>query len=587
MSLVNLTINGKVVSVPSDTKILEAAKQVNIKIPSLCHLRIDDINFDNNCASCRVCMVSAGKKLVPACGTLVKEGMVVNTNSPEALKYRKDIVELLLSDHPKDCLSCVKSGNCELQDIAAELGIRKVRFSDGEQSSAPIDISTKSIIKDHSKCILCRRCEIMCNEVQTVGVLSGINRGFGTQVSTFFGDDLIDTNCTFCGQCISVCPTGALVEKDNTRESWAALGQKEKPVMVQTAPAVRVGLGEEFGLDPGSISTGKMVAALKALGFDYVFDTNFAADLTIMEEANEFVNRFVKGEKLPILTSCCPAWINFMEYEYPDLLPYLSTCKSPQSMFSPIARHYFAEKVLNKKYDEVIVMSIMPCVAKKFEVSREELGENGYLDTDISLTTRELARMIKEAGIDLANIDEAEFDNPLGYSTGAADIFGTTGGVLEAALRTAYHDITKEETPSLDFKVVRGMDGIKEASLEIAGHTVNVAAASSLGNARKLMDELREGNSKYHVIEIMACPGGCVAGAGQPYNHGDYDIVKARAKALYEIDAHKVDRLSHHNPDIIKLYDEFLGEKGGHIAHKLLHTQYYDRSDVFDKATNV
>ena len=525
MSLVNLTINGKVVSVPSDTKILEAAKQVNIKIPSLCHLRIDDINFDNNCASCRVCMVSAGKKLVPACGTLVKEGMVVNTNSPEALKYRKDIVELLLSDHPKDCLSCVKSGNCELQDIAAELGIRKVRFSDGEQSSAPIDTSTKSIIKDHSKCILCRRCETMCNEVQTVGVLSEINRGFGTQVSTFFCDDLIDTNCTFCGQCISVCPTGALVEKDNTREAWAALGQKEKPVMVQTAPAVRVGLGEEFGLDPGSISTGKMVAALKALGFDYVFDTNFAADLTIMEEANEFVNRFVKGEKLPILTSCCPAWINFMEYEYPDLLPYL--------------------------------------------------------------TTRELARMIKEAGIDLANIDEAEFDSPLGYSTGAADIFGATGGVLEAALRTAYHDITKEEAPSLDFKVVRGMDGIKEASLEIAGHTVNVAAASSLGNARKLMDELREGNSKYHVIEIMACPGGCVAGAGQPYNHGDYDIVKARAKALYEIDAHKVDRLSHHNPDIIKLYDEFLGEKGGHIAHKLLHTQYYDRSDVLDKATNV
>ena len=581
MSLVNLTINGKVVSVPSDTKILEAAKQVNIKIPSLCHLRIDDINFDNNCASCRVCMVSAGKKLVPACGTLVKEGMVVNTNSPEALKYRKDIVELLLSDHQKDCLSCVKSGNCELQDIAAELGIRKVRFSDGEQSSAPIDISTKSIIKDHSKCILCRRCETMCNEVQTVGVLSGINRGFGTQVSTFFGDDLIDTNCTFCGQCISVCPTGALVEKDNTREAWAALGQKEKPVMVQTAPAVRVGLGEEFGLDPGSISTGKMVAALKALGFDYVFDTNFAADLTIMEEANEFVNRFVKGEKLPILTSCCPAWINFMEYEYPDLLPYLSTCKSPQSMFSPIARHYFAEKVLNKKYDEVIVMSIMPCVAKKFEVSREELGENGYLDTDISLTTRELARMIKEAGIDLANIDEAEFDSPLGYSTGAADIFGATGGVLEAALRTAYHDITKEEAPSLDFKVVRGMDGIKEASLEIAGHTVNVAAASSLGNARKLMDELREGNSKYHVIEIMACPGGCVAGAGQPYNHGDYDIVKARAKALYEIDAHKKDRLSHHNPDIIKLYDEFLGERGGHKAHDLLHTKYSDKSNIF------
>ena len=581
MSLVNLTINGKAVSVPADTMILEAAKQVNIKIPSLCHLHMDDIKFDNHCASCRVCMVSAGRKLVPACGTLVKEGMVVNTNSPEALKFRRNVVELMLSDHPKDCLSCVRNKDCELQEIAAELGIRKVRFSDGEQSTGTYDISTKSIVKDNSKCILCRRCETMCSEVQTVKVLSGVNRGFNTEVSTFFGADLADTNCTYCGQCISVCPTGALVEKDNTREAWTVLAQKEKPVIVQTAPAVRVALGESFGLEPGSISTGKMVAALKALGFDYVFDTNFAADLTIMEEANEFVNRFVKGKNLPILTSCCPAWVNFMEHEYPDLLQHLSTCKSPQSMFSPIARHYFAEKVLNKKPDEVIVMSIMPCVAKKYEVSREELGRDGYLDTDISLTTRELARMIKEAGIELDNLEEAEFDSPLGYSTGAADIFGATGGVLEAALRTAYHDITKEEAPSLDFKEVRGMTGIKEASLEIAGHTVNVAATSSLGNARKLMDELRQGNSKYHLIEIMACPGGCVSGGGQPYNHGDYDIVKARAKALYEIDAHKKDRLSHHNPDIIKLYDEFLGERGGHKAHDLLHTKYSDKSNIF------
>ena len=581
MSLVNLTINGKAVSVPADTMILEAAKQVNIKIPSLCHLHMDDIKFDNHCASCRVCMVSAGRKLVPACGTLVKEGMVVNTNSPEALKFRRNVVELMLSDHPKDCLSCVRNKDCELQEIAAELGIRKVRFSDGEQSTGTYDISTKSIVKDNSKCILCRRCETMCSEVQTVKVLSGVNRGFNTEVSPFFGADLANTNCTYCGQCISVCPTGALVEKDNTREAWTALAQKEKPVIVQTAPAVRVALGESFGLEPGSISTGKMVAALKALGFDYVFDTNFAADLTIMEEANEFVNRFVKGKNLPILTSCCPAWVNFMEHEYPDLLQHLSTCKSPQSMFSPIARHYFAEKVLNKKPDEVIVMSIMPCVAKKYEVSREELGRDGYLDTDISLTTRELARMIKEAGIELDNLEEAEFDSPLGYSTGAADIFGATGGVLEAALRTAYHDITKEEAPSLDFKEVRGMTGIKEASLEIAGHTVNVAATSSLGNARKLMDELRQGNSKYHLIEIMACPGGCVSGGGQPYNHGDYDIVKARAKALYEIDAHKKDRLSHHNPDIIKLYDEFLGERGGHKAHDLLHTKYSDKSNIF------
>lgn len=584
MSLVNLTINGKAVTVPCDTKILEAAKQVNVKIPSLCYLHMDDIKFDNHCASCRVCMVSAGGKLVPACGTMVKEGMVVNTNSPDALKYRKNVVELMLSDHPKDCLSCAKSGNCELQDIASELGIRELRFTSGQQSSTPVDTSTKSIVKDHSKCILCRRCETMCNEVQTVSVLSGINRGFGTEVSTFFGVDLADTNCTFCGQCISVCPTGALIEKDNTSLAWEALSQKEKTVMVQTAPAVRVGLGEEFGLEPGSISTGKMVAALKALGFDYVFDTNFAADLTIMEEANEFVNRFVKGEKLPILTSCCPAWVNFIEHEYPDLLDYLSTCKSPQSMFSPIARYYFAEKVLNKKSDDVVIMSIMPCVAKKYEVSREELGQDGYLDTDLSLTTRELARMIKEAGIDLANLEEAEFDSPLGYSTGAADIFGATGGVLEAALRTAYHDITNEEASSLDFEVVRGMDGIKESSLKINGHIINVAAASSLGNARKLMDELRAGTCKYHVIEIMACPGGCIAGAGQPYHGGDYNKVKARARALYEIDANKTHRLSHTNPDIKKLYEDFLGERGGHMAHKLLHTEYYDKSNIYGES---
>ena len=583
MSLVNLTINGKAVAVDSQTTIVEAAKTINVKIPTLCHLHIDDIKFDNHVASCRVCMVSVGKKLVPACGTLVKEGMVVNTNSPEALKYRKNVVELLLSEHPKDCLSCIKNSNCELREIAAEVGIRDIRYDEHEQSSNPLDTSSKSIVKDSSKCILCRRCETMCNEVQTVGVLSGINRGFTTEVGTFFETDLSDTNCTFCGQCVSVCPTGALVEKDNTSEAWRAILNKEKPVIVQTAPAVRVALGEEFGLEPGYISTGKMVAALKLLGFDYVFDTNFAADLTIMEEANEFVNRFKQQQNLPILTSCCPAWVNFMEHEYPDLLPYLSTCKSPQSMFSPIARHYFAEKVLGKKPNEVTVVSIMPCVAKKYEVSRDELGTDEYLDTEISLTTRELARMIKEAGIDLANIEEEEFDNPLGYSTGSADIFGTTGGVLEAALRTAYHDITGENAPSINFEAVRGLDGIKEASLEIAGHTINVAAASSLGNARKLMEELKAGNCKYHMIEIMACPGGCVDGGGQPYHYGDCEVVKARAKALYDIDAQKTIRLSHENPAIIKLYNDFLGERGGHKAHELLHTEYKDKSNYFGK----
>lgn len=589
MSLVNLTINGKAVSVPNGTKILEAAKQVGIKIPSLCQMKIDEIGFTNECASCRVCMVSAGRKLVPACGTMVKEGMVVNTNTPEALKYRKNVVELLLSDHPQDCYTCAKSGKCELQDLAADMGIRKIRFK-GEQSTSPIDTSSYSIVKDNDKCILCRRCETMCTEVQTVGVLSGVNRGFNTVVGTFFNTDMKDTECTFCGQCVSVCPTGALMEKDNTKEAWDALAQKEKPVMVQIAPAVRVGISEEFGLEPGAISTGKVVAALKALGFDYVFDTNFAADLTIMEEANEFVQRLTKGGDLPIMTSCCPAWVNFCETQYPDLLKYLSTCKSPQSMFSPIARYYFADKVLGKKPDEVIVMSIMPCIAKKYEVARKELGENGIIDTDLSLTVRELARMIKEAGIDLATIEDAEFDSPLGYSTGAADIFGVTGGVLEAALRTAYTDVTKEELPddAIEFKAVRGFEGIKEATVNIAGTDINVVAASSLGCARKLMDELRADVAagkphKYHIIEIMACPGGCVAGGGQPFHGGDYEKVKARGASLYAIDANKPKRKSHQNEDIKKLYAEFLGERGGHNAHTYLHTHYFDRSNPYAK----
>ena len=593
MSLVNLTINGKAVSVPSGTKILEAAKQVGVKIPSLCQMKIDEIGFTNECASCRVCMVSAGRKLVPACGTMVKEGMVVNTNTPEALKYRKNVVELLLSDHPQDCYTCAKSGKCELQDLAADMGIRKIRFK-GEQSTSPIDTSSYSIVKDNDKCILCRRCETMCTEVQTVGVLSGVNRGFNTVVGTFFNADMMDTECTFCGQCVSVCPTGALMEKDNTKEAWDALAQKEKPVMVQIAPAVRVGISEEFGLEPGAISTGKVVAALKALGFDYVFDTNFAADLTIMEEANEFVQRLTKGGDLPIMTSCCPAWVNFCETQYPDLLKYLSTCRSPQSMFSPIARYYFADKVLDKKPDEVSVVSIMPCVAKKYEVKREELGQDGIIDTDLSLTVRELARMIKSAGIDLENLEEENFDSPLGYSTGAADIFGVTGGVLEAALRTAYTDVTKEELPDdgIEFKAVRGFEGIKEATVNIAGTDVNVVAASSLGCARKLMDELRADiaagkTPKYHIIEIMACPGGCVNGGGQPFTNGDYEKVKARGAGLYVIDKNKPQRKSHENEDIKKLYDEFLGERGGHNAHKYLHTHYFDKSNPYSKKNDV
>ena len=593
MSLINLTINGKAVAVEEGTNILEAAKKVNIKIPNLCYLHIDDIGFDNSCASCRVCLVNADGRLVPSCATLAKEGMKVQTNTPEIIEFRKGVVELLLSDHPQDCYTCTKCGSCGLQDIAVQLGIKKIRF-EGERLEKSKDNSSFSIMRDNDKCILCRRCETMCNQVQKVGVLSGVNRGFSTEIGTFFETDLAKTECTFCGQCINVCPTGALLEKDNTDEAWGLLAQKEKPVMVQIAPAVRVGISEEFGLKPGTISTGKVVAALKALGFDYVFDTNFAADLTIMEEANEFVQRLTKGGDLPIMTSCCPAWVNFCETQYPDLLKYLSTCRSPQSMFSPVARYYFADKVLGKKADEVIVMSIMPCIAKKYEVAREELGKDGIIDTDLSLTVRELARMIKEAGIDLSTIEEAEFDSPLGYSTGAADIFGVTGGVLEAALRTAYTDVTKEELPddAIEFKSVRGFEGIKEATVNVGGTDVNVVAASSLGCARKLMDELRADLAagkapKYHIIEIMACPGGCVAGGGQPFHGGDYEKVKARGAGLYAIDANKPKRKSHQNEDIKKLYAEFLGERGGHNAHTYLHTHYFDRSNPYAKKTEA
>ncbi|WP_455537673.1 NADH-dependent [FeFe] hydrogenase, group A6 [Terrisporobacter sp.] len=593
MSLVNLTINGKAVSVPEGTKILEAAKQVNIKIPSLCNMKIEEIGFVDDCASCRVCMVTANRKLVPACGTMVREGMVVDTNTPEALRYRKNVVELLLSDHPQDCFTCDKCGICELQQLASEMNIREIRFK-GEQSTFKPDISSVSIVKDTAKCVLCRRCETMCNKVQTVGALSGVNRGFNTVVGTFFDQDLIHTDCVFCGQCVSVCPTDALIERDNSKETWAALQQKEKPVIVQIAPAVRVSICEEFGLAPGTISTGKLISALKFLGFDYVFDTNFAADVTIMEEANEFVERLTKGGDLPILTSCCPSWVRFCETQYPELTKYLSTCKSPQGMFSSIARHYFADKVLDKKPDEVIVVSIMPCLSKKYEISRDELSKDGIMDTDISLSTREIARMIREAGIDLARMPESQFNSPLGNSTGAADIFGVTGGVLEAAIRTAYTDITKMELPfnGIDFVEVRGFKGIKEATLNIAGKDVRVAVASSLGHARTLMEELKADLDagrppKYQMIEIMACPGGCVSGGGQPFHHGDYEKVKARGAALYAIDSNKTIRKSHKNEDVKKLYEDFIGERGGHNAHTYLHTEYYDKSNPYTRKSDL
>ena len=580
MSFVNLTINDKPVSVPKGTTILDAAKSVNIKIPSLCHLRINEINMINNCASCRVCMVSSDKGLVPACGTLVKEGMNIKTNTLEALNARKTVVQLLLSDHPQDCLVCERNGNCELQIIAADLGIRNIRYK-GEKSSYPIDSSSKSIVKNYDKCILCRRCETMCNEVQTVGVLSGVNRGFGTEVGTFFNTNLCDTECTFCGQCIAVCPTGALTEVNNIPIVWDALSNKDKTVVVQVAPAVRVALGEEFGLEPGAISTGKIVSALKALGFKYVFDTNYGADLTILEEASEFIHRFKNSHNLPLLTSCCPAWINFIEKNYPNLLHLPSSCKSPQEMFGSIAKNYFAPKVINIEPKDLYVVSVMPCVAKKYEASRKELSTDGILDVDISITTRELAKMIKEIGINFNDIKEENFDNPLGESTGSADIFGATGGVLEAALRTAYEWITDKNLDNVNFTQVRGLQGIKEASIDIDGTIINACIVSGLGNARKVMDEVASGNSKYHIIEVMACPGGCVAGGGQPYHKGDYEIIKKRIEGLYNIDSSKELRKSHKNPSIITLYEEFLGEPHSDIAYKYLHTHYFNKSDTY------
>lgn len=580
MSLVTLTINGKSVTVENETTILDAAKKLNIKIPTLCHLHMDEISMHNKCASCRVCMVDTKRGLVPACATNVKEGMEVLTNTTRALKARKTVVELLLSDHPQDCLKCEKNGNCELQNIAKDLGIREVRYQ-GIQTDLGVDDSSKSIVKNHDKCILCRRCETMCNEIQQVGVLSGVNRGFETMVSTFFNEGLCDTNCSFCGQCVAVCPTAALSEVNNIPFVWDALNNKDKTTVVQVAPAVRVALGEEFGLAPGAIATGKIVSALRLLGFKYVFDTNFGADLTILEEASEFVHRIKDGTNLPMLTSCCPAWINYLEHHYPELLHLPSSCKSPQNMFGAMAKNYFAPKVGIEPKD-MFVVSVMPCVAKKYEVSRKELGQYNILDVDISITTRELAKMIKEAGIDFLNLEDDVFDSPMGESTGAADIFGATGGVLEAALRTSYEWVTGEELENVEFESVRGLDGIKEFSLDIGGNIINVCAASSLGNAKKLMEDVKAGNSKYHIIEIMACPGGCIAGGGQPYHLGNYDKIKARAKGLYSIDSGKTVRKSHKNVAIDALYENFLGEPYSELAHKYLHTHYFDKSNCFE-----
>ena len=576
--MIHLTINGKNVEVEEGSTILEAARKANIDIPTLCFLK-----GINEVGDCRMCVVEVeGRRgLATACIQKAEEGMVVNTSTPTVIEARRVVLDLILSNHDRECLTCTRNGNCELQKLAQQFYVDDIRYK-GERNVHEIDDQSPSIVRDFNKCVLCRRCVATCKKVQGIGAIDSANRGFASAVSTYANKSLNDVNCTFCGQCIQACPVGALKEKDSTKEVWAALRDPEKYVVVQTAPAVRVALGEEFGMEIGTNVTGKMVTALKTLGFDKVFDTNTAADLTIMEEGTEFLDRFQNGGTLPMITSCSPGWVRYLELNYPDLIPNLSTCKSPHQMFGAIIKSYFAEKN-NIDPAKIYVVSVMPCVAKKYECSRDELGQENILDVDLSITTRELSKMIKEAGIDLLSLEDESFDHPLGESSGAADIFGATGGVLEAALRTAYEWATNKELKDVNFTSVRGFEGIKETSIDVDGTIVNVCVASTLGNARKVMDEVVAGKSKYHIIEIMACPGGCIAGGGQPYHHGNYDIVKKRAQALYNIDANKELRKSHTNKSIIKLYNEFLDKPCSSTAHKYLHTHYFDKSSTYKK----
>ena len=575
--IIKLKIDGIDVEVPKGTTILQAAKKANIDIPTLCYLK--EIN---EIGDCRICIVEVeGRRgFATSCIQKAEEGMVVHTHSKQIMEARKVILDLILSNHKRDCLTCTRNGNCELQTLAMKFNVMNVEY-EGEKSVHKIDDLSPSIVRDFNKCILCRRCISTCKKVQKIGAIDCVNRGFNSCVSTVGDHSLNDVNCTFCGQCITACPVGALREKDSTDLVWEKLKDEDTFVVVQTAPAVRAALGEEFGMKIGTNVTGKMVTSLRKLGFNKVFDTNTGADLTIMEEANEFIQRFTQGGTLPMITSCSPGWVKYIEMNYPELLSHLSSCKSPHEMFGAILKSYYASKSgIDPK--KMFVVSVMPCIAKKFERQREEMKNEELDNVDAVLTTRELARMIKQANIDFVELEDSKFDNPMGEATGAGAIFGTTGGVMEAALRTAYETITGEELKKLDFEEVRGEKGIKKATVKIGDNEVKVAVAHGLANAQKIMEEIKSGKAEYQFVEIMACPGGCVMGGGQPIKtskqRSEYDIRKLRADCLYDIDEKSTIRKSHENPTIKKLYKEFLEEPGSHKAHELLHTTYHKRN---------